>query len=48
MIGDNIKVTICSVSRNGQVKVGIDAPKDITILREEIVDQYSNRMAGES
>ena len=35
MIGDVIKVTILP-SKGGQVRVGIDAPDDVVILREEI------------
>lgn len=44
-IGDNIKITICGVSGN-QVKVGIEAPKEVPILREEIRDQYQNKQNG--
>lgn len=40
-IGKDIKVTICAVHGN-QVKVGIDAPKEVQILREEIMDKYTN------
>jgi len=38
MIGDDIVVTILSVSGQ-QVKVGVDAPKDIPVHREEIYDK---------
>ena len=34
-IGDDVNVTILSVKFN-QVKIGIDAPKDIAVHREEI------------
>jgi carbon storage regulator len=34
-IGDDIKVTVLRVSY-GRVYLGIDAPDDITILREEL------------
>ena len=44
-IGDDIKVTICSIGHN-QVKVGIDAPKSVQILREEIRDQYKDKPNG--
>ena len=37
-IGDNIKVRV--LSRKGdQIKIGIDAPRDVNIVREEIAGQ---------
>lgn len=36
MIGDNIKLTILAV-KGGQVRVGIDAPKHVSIHRQELL-----------
>lgn len=36
IIGDNIKLTIVGV-KSGQVRVGIDAPKEVQIQREELL-----------
>lgn len=38
VIGDNIKLKILNVN-GGQVKLGIDAPKDISVYREEIYER---------
>lgn len=35
IIDDNIKITVVDISKQ-QIKLGIDAPKSITIHREEI------------
>lgn len=35
LIGDNIEITIVDIE-NGSVKIAIDAPKEITILRKEL------------
>jgi carbon storage regulator CsrA len=37
VIGDNIIVTILSIDRD-QVRLGIEAPRDIPILRRELFD----------
>ena len=43
IINDNIKITVLNRSHNGsQVTLGIDAPTDIPIYREEIRDKYIN------
>ena len=43
MIGDNVTVTVLGVKGN-QIRIGIDAPRDVSVLREEI----SNRARPES
>ena len=35
LIGDNIEITVCQVNGN-QVKLGIAAPKEVSVDREEI------------
>ena len=41
VIDDDIKVTVLS-DRHGQVKLGIEAPEDVEIWREEIYQKMEN------
>ena len=47
LIGDGIRIVVVSSDRRG-VRLGIEAPSDVTILREEIVEQIAeeNRRAN--
>ncbi len=36
MIGDNIKLTVVGL-KSGQVRLGIEAPKEVQIQREELL-----------
>jgi carbon storage regulator len=36
-IGDNIEIVIISIDKN-QVKIGIEAPRNLTILRSELLE----------
>ncbi len=38
LIGKNVKIKILGVSGN-QVELGIEAPKDVLILREELIER---------
>jgi carbon storage regulator len=41
MIGTEVKVTVLSI-KGGQVRVGIDAPKDIAVHRKEIYERIQH------
>ncbi|MEN4046431.1 MULTISPECIES: carbon storage regulator CsrA [Sulfurimonas] len=47
VIGENIVVKVISVE-NGVVKLGIDAPKEISIIRNELIEEVkaSNKAAS--
>ena len=42
VIGEDIHLTILD-SQNGEVKIGIAAPKEISILRKEIYDEVKEQ-----
>ena len=48
VIGDNVTVAIIAV-KGSQIRIGINAPKDVTVHREEIYErirreQFSERL----
>ena len=40
-IGDNIEIKVLSIE-NGVVKIGIEAPRDIEILRTELLEKVKD------
>lgn len=43
IIGDNIRVNILSVSGD-KIKIGIEAPKDVKIIRTEVYETIRNNI----
>ena len=46
MIGEDVTVTVLGVKGN-QVRIGVSAPRDVAVHREEIFERIKREEAGE-
>jgi len=47
MIGDEVSVTVLGVKGN-QVRIGVNAPRDVSVHREEIYERIKNEQLPDS
>lgn len=46
MIGDEVSVTVLGVKGN-QVRIGVNAPRDVSVHREEIYERIKNEQLSD-
>ena len=45
LVGDDIVITVCRVN-GGQVRIGIEAPREILVIREELKNDPKQRIVA--
>lgn len=45
LIGENIAITVVRIGQGG-VRIGIDAPSDLVVVREELADESASTLSA--
>lgn len=45
LIGDNIRIKIVDIGA-GRIRLGISAPRDVTVLRDEVIRDFDRPASG--
>ena len=45
LVGDDIKLTVLGI-KGGQIRIGISAPRDVAVHRQEIYDRIQQEKQG--
>jgi len=48
LISETIRVTVVQSAKNGRVRLGIDAPPEVIVLREELTRSCFNSSPGKN
>ncbi len=46
MVGDDVSVTVLGI-KGGQIRIGINAPRDIAVHRQEIYEKIKRESEGD-
>lgn len=44
--GSTIEITLCETRPNGTARIGIDAPRDVNIIRKELIPKPESAKVG--
>jgi carbon storage regulator len=48
IISDSIRVTVVQSSNSGRIRLGIEAPPEVIVLREELTNFCSSELPGKN
>ena len=46
LVGDDVKLTVLGI-KGGQIRIGISAPRDVSVHRQEVYDRIQQEQKGQ-